>query len=134
MKKILLLIGLLMSSSYAVAANNPPFSEAVKVGNTLYLSGQIGTLSLGAGPVPGGIVPETRQAMENIKRVLEKYHYSMGQVKKCTIMMADMREWGKMNEVYATFFSEGKYPARSAFGATGLAYNARVEIECMAAK
>lgn len=108
-----------------------PFSEAVRVDNLLYLSGQIGvepgTLKL----VPGGVKEEARRTMENIKISLEAHGYSMRDVVKCTIMLADISEWSVFNEVYETFFS-GQYPARSAFGADGLALGARVEVECIA--
>ncbi|MEO7084192.1 MAG: RidA family protein [Gemmatimonadaceae bacterium] len=107
-----------------------PFSPAVRVGNMLYLAGQIGTDSAGK-VVPGGIQAEARQALNNIKHVLEQSGSNMNRVVKCTVFMADMKEWPAMNEIYATYFKE-HYPARSAFGATGLALNARVEIECMA--
>lgn len=112
-------------------ALNLPFSEAVRVGSMLYLSGQIGTRPGTTELVDGGIQAETRQAMENIRTVLERYGSSMDRVVKCTAMMADMAEWQAMNEVYAGFFPDHK-PARSAFGATGLALGARVEIECWA--
>ena len=107
-----------------------PFSPAVRVGNMLYLAGQIGTDSTGR-VVPGGIEAETRQAMTNIRDVLARTGSSMDRVVKCTVFMADMKEWPAMNTVYATFFPNHK-PARSAFGATGLALNARVEIEGLA--
>lgn len=110
-----------------------PFSPAVQVGNLLFLAGQIGTAANAQGSVvPGGIQPETRQTMENIKDVLEKSGSSLDRVVKCTVFMADMREWDAMNEVYSTFFPRNK-PARSALGANGLALGARVEIECIAA-
>ena len=109
-----------------------PFSPAVRVGNMLYLSGQIGTSDASSGTlVPGGIEAETRATMENIKDVLQKTGSSMDRVVKCTVMMADMREWDRMNVVYATYFPNHK-PARSALGANGLALGARVEIECWA--
>jgi len=107
-----------------------PFSPAVRVGDMLYLAGQIGTDSTGR-VVSGGIGPETRQAMENIKDVLRRTGSSMDRVVKCTAMLADMKEWDAMNVVYASFFPDHK-PARSALGANGLALGARVEIECMA--
>ena len=98
----------------------------------LYLSGQIGTDPSAAGRVvPGGIQAETRQTLENIKDVLERSGSSMDRVVKCTVMMADMAEWDAMNVVYTTYFPRNK-PARSAFGASGLALGARVEIECWA--
>ena len=109
-----------------------PFTPAVQVGDILYLAGQIGTAaSAQGGVVPGGIQAETRQTMLNIKDVLEKSGSSMEHVFKCTVFMADMKEWDAMNEVYTTFFPNHK-PARSALGANGLALNARVEIECLA--
>lgn len=109
-----------------------PFSPAVRVGNLVFLAGQIGTRADAQGTVvAGGIQAETRQTMENIKAVLEKIGLTMEHVAKCTVMMADMAEWPAMNEVYATYFPTNK-PARSALGANGLALNARVEIECIA--
>ena len=110
-----------------------PFSPAVRVGNVLYLAGQIGTSAdaSSSGVVAGGIEAETRQTMDNIKDVLSKTGSDMDHVVKCTVFMADMKEWDAMNEVYTTFFPNHK-PARSALGANGLALNARVEIECIA--
>ena len=107
-----------------------PFSPAVRVGDVLYLSGQIGTDSTGR-LVPGGIAAEARQTMENIRDVLARTGSSLDRVVKCTVMMADMAEWPAMNAVYATYFPRNK-PARSALGANGLALGARVEIECIA--
>jgi 2-iminobutanoate/2-iminopropanoate deaminase len=107
-----------------------PFSPAVRVGDVLYLAGQIGTDSTGA-VVKGGIEAETRQTMRNIADVLAKTGSSMDRVVKCTCFLADMKEWPAMNGVYTTFFPKNK-PARSALGATALALNARVEIECIA--
>jgi 2-iminobutanoate/2-iminopropanoate deaminase len=107
-----------------------PFSEAVRVGNMLYLSGQLGTDSTGR-LVPGGIRPETRQALENIAAVLERHGSSLHEVIKCTVMLADIEEWAAMNEVYLSFFRSHR-PARSAFGTSGLALGARLELECMA--
>ena len=109
-----------------------PFSPAVKVGNLLYLAGQIGTPPDASGaPVAGGIAAETKQTMENIKDVLAKTGSDLDHVVKCTVFMADMKEWDAMNAVYRTYFKDGKFPARSALGANGLALNARVEIECI---
>jgi 2-iminobutanoate/2-iminopropanoate deaminase len=107
-----------------------PFSEAVRAGNLLFLSGQLGT---GADDrlVRGGIQAETRQALENIRAVLERHGSSLERVIKCTAMLADMKEWAAMNEVYVTCFPK-HLPARSAFGATGLALGARMELECIA--
>jgi len=107
-----------------------PFSEAVRVGHMLYLSGQLG-LDGSRQLVPGGIAAETRQTMENIKATLERYGSSLNHVVKVTCMLADMSEWALMNEVYVTYFPK-HLPARSALGANGLALGARVEIECIA--
>lgn len=111
-----------------------PFSEAVRVGHMLYLSGQVGEVRNAEGQavlVEGGIQPETRQTMENIRTILERYGSSMDRVVKCLVMIDDMSEWPAMNEVYVTYFPDHK-PARSAVGADGLALGAKVEIECWA--
>jgi 2-iminobutanoate/2-iminopropanoate deaminase len=107
-----------------------PFSEAVRVGHMLYLSGQIGVDA--DQKLDRGIKTETRQIMERIRRLLEGNGSSLNQVVKCTVMMADMSEWAAMNEIYITYFPKGRLPARSAFGTNGLALGARVEIECLA--
>ena len=107
-----------------------PFSEAVRVGDMLYLSGQIGIDST-MKVVPGGITAETRQAMENIKATLQRCGSSLDKVVKVTVMLADISEWAEMNSVYAQYFSK-PLPARSALGTSGLALGARVEIECLA--
>jgi 2-iminobutanoate/2-iminopropanoate deaminase len=108
-----------------------PFSDAVRVGNMLYVSGQIGSVPGSGALVPGGIAAETQQALENIRSILERHGSSMQRVVKCTVMLADIGYWPEMNSVYVTFFPEN-LPARSAFGASGLALGARVEIECWA--
>jgi 2-iminobutanoate/2-iminopropanoate deaminase len=108
-----------------------PFSRAVRVGDLLFLAGQIGTDASGR-LAPGGVQPETRQTLENIRTELRRNGLDMNRVAKCTVFLADMSEWGRMNEVYATFFP-GPKPARSAAGSNGLALGARVEIECIAA-
>jgi reactive intermediate/imine deaminase len=109
-----------------------PFSEAVRVGNMLYLSGQIGIVPGSMKVIPGGIKEEAKQAMQNIKTSLEAHGYAMGNLVKCSAMLADMADWPAFNEVYKTFFTD-HYPARSAFAVGGLALGARVEIECVAA-
>ena len=116
------------------SAANPAartLSDFVRVGNILYLAGKLGTDSSG-NLVPGGIGPETKQTLENIKDVLDKNGSSMDHVIKCTVMLADIKEWGAMNTVYTTFFKKERLPARSALGVSGLVRDARVEIECMA--
>jgi 2-iminobutanoate/2-iminopropanoate deaminase len=107
-----------------------PFSEAVRVGALLYLSGQMGTDASGK-LVPGGIQAETRQILANVRGVLERHGSSMHRVVKCTVMLADMEEWPAMNQVYLEHFVP-PLPARSAFGANGLALGGRIELECIA--
>jgi len=109
-----------------------PFSKVVRVGEMLYLSGELGAKPGSMQLVPGGIAPETRQTMDNIKTTLEANGSDMDHVVKCLVMLADISEWAAMNEVYRTYFKAGHYPARSAMGASGLALGARVEIECIA--
>ena len=109
-----------------------PFSDAVRVGDILFLSGKVGTIPGKTELVSGGIAAETRQVMENIKVTLLHNGSSLDRVVKCTVMLADIRDWAAMNEVYARYFPTHR-PARSSFGASGLALDARVEIECIAA-
>ncbi len=108
-----------------------PFSEAVRVGDLLFVSGQIGTAPGTLDLVPGGIEAEAQQALESMRAILERHGSSLDRVVKCTVFLADMREWPTFNEVYRGFF-KGNLPARSALGASGLARGARVEIECVA--
>jgi len=108
-----------------------PFSEAVQLGDTLYVSGQIGLQPGKMAVVPGGIGPEARGALENLRAVLERRGSGLEHVLKCTVFLADIAEWPKFNEVYLEYFKT-PLPARSALGASGLALGARVELECIA--
>lgn len=108
-----------------------PFSEAVQVGNLLFLSGQIGTIPGGTSLAPGGIGPETKQTLENIKATLDKLGSGMDRAVKCTVFLADIGDYAAMNAVYRTFFPRDP-PARSTVAGSGLALGARVEIECIA--
>lgn len=146
MKRLFLLLPFLMFAANAAAGDEStdveyllmpgmdgmdlPFSSAVRVDNLLFLSGMLGNMPGTSNLAEGGIQPETRQTLENIKRVVEQFGSSMDRVVKCTVFLADIAEWGAMNEVYKTYFPNK--PARSALGASGLALNARVEIECIA--
>jgi len=109
-----------------------PFSQAVRVGDVLYLSGSIGEIPGTMKLVPGGLEAEARQAMDNIGTVLKENGLTFRDVFKCTVMLADMAQWADFNKVYLTYFEADRLPARSAFGASGLALGARVEVECMA--
>lgn len=107
-----------------------PFSSAVRSGNLLFLSGQVGASATGL--VPGGIRAEVRQAMQNIRTVLEAAGSSMDRVLKCTVFLADMADYQAMNEEYRAAFP-GVLPARSTVAVSGLALGAHTEIECIAA-
>tara|TARA_Y100000768_G_C23948501_1_gene668885 strand:+ start:826 stop:1266 length:441 start_codon:yes stop_codon:yes gene_type:complete len=108
-----------------------PFSEAVIVNSIVYLSGKVGRLSNGE-LIQGGIEAETLQTLKNIESVLKKVDLTREDIFKCTCMLVDIKDWPKMSKVYKSFFNRKKLPARSAFAGTGLALNARVEIECLA--
>jgi reactive intermediate/imine deaminase len=106
------------------------FSQAVRIGNVLYMSGQIGTDANGK-LVAGGIQAEARQALNNVRATAERFGSSLDRVAKCTVFLADIKDYADFNEIYVSYFKARK-PARSAMAASGLAMNARVEIECMA--
>ena len=141
---IALAVSLVLSSS-AMAAQSPPvehigepsingqrlpFSEAVRVSDMFYLSGQLGNKP--DGTLPDGIEAQARQAMDNIGAILKRSNLGFGDVVKCTVMLDNMADWPAFNQVYVTYFPDGKFPARSAFGADGLALGALVEVECIA--
>ena len=115
-------------------ARLPVFSSAVRTGDLLFLSGQLGALPGVMPPqlIEGGAQAETRQTMENIITVLEAAGLGLEDVVKCTVFLADIADYGAVNEVYATFFPS-EPPARSAIAGSGLALGAQVEIECIAA-
>ncbi len=138
-------IGALLIGASTAFANGPlveyiasegtrdrPYSEGVRVGNMLYLSGALGTEPGTLTLVSGGIGGETDQALQNISRLLEANGASMDRVVKCTVMLADIADYAAMNATYVRHFP-GPKPARSTFAAGGLALGARVEIECWAA-
>ena len=114
----------------AINGNPAPFSSAVRVGDVVYLSGSIGI-------TPDGKLPETfegqaKQTMENIGGALRARGLGWGDVFKCTVFIADMKNWPAFNAVYVPYFQPGKLPARSAVGVSGLALGAQLELECLA--
>ena len=109
-----------------------PFSDAVRAGDVLYLSGALGVTPGTIKLVSGGIESETRQIMQNVAHTLEQNGLSLDDVFKCTVMLADMNEWRAFNAVYLEYFKPDRLPSRSAFGAAGLALGARAEVECWA--
>lgn len=118
-------------NSPAFAALGLPFSEIVRVDNTLYLSGQMGTLPGELRLAPGGLQAEAEQALRNLQGSLQAHGFVLSDVVKCTVMLADMNDWPAFNDIYRRFFTP-PYPARSAFGANGLALGGRLEIEALA--
>lgn len=118
-------------NSPAFTALGLPFSEIVRVGDTLYISGQVGSLPGTVTLAPGGLDAQARQALENIRAALTAHGFGMEQVVKCTVMLADMNDWPEFNAVYTRFFTP-PYPARSAFAVNGLPLGGRVEIEAIA--
>jgi reactive intermediate/imine deaminase len=133
-------LALLVSAGFTHAADaefynkgNPPgrpFSLAVRTGDFVFVSGQMGTDDKGL--VPGGFEAQSRKAMDNVSDILKGMGLGMDNVVKCTIMIADMGKWADFNKVYVSYFKPGRLPARSAFGANGLALGGEIEVECMA--
>jgi len=119
--------------SPAAPAAIGPYSQAIQAENTVYVSGQL-PIDPATGIFPGGdIVTQTRQSLTNVKAILEESGMTMADVTKTTVLLADIAEFGAMNEVYAEFFS-APYPARAAFQVAALPKAARVEIECVAVR
>lgn len=110
-----------------------PYSQAVQADGTIYVSGQIPIDPRVGELVPGGIAEQTRQSLRNIRSILEAAGYSMKDVVKTTVLLADIADFAGMNEVYAEFFEE-PYPARAAFQAAAIPKGAKVEIECIAVR
>lgn len=108
-----------------------PLSEAVRVGDLLFLSGQLGFVP-GGGLAEGGIEAETRQTMDNIGAQLRRHGLDFDNLVKCLVMLVEIDEWQAFNRIYAGYFS-ARFPARSAFGGVQLVAGARVEVECVAA-
>jgi len=113
-----------------LGAQRLPFSSAVRAGDTVYLSGALGITP--DGKLGEGMEAQARLAMDNLGSALKSAGLGWGDVAKCTVMLDDMADWPAFNQVYVTYFPNGKYPARSAFGADGLALGALVEVECIA--
>jgi 2-iminobutanoate/2-iminopropanoate deaminase len=107
-----------------------PFSTAVRAGDTVYLSGALGIRP--DGKLAVGMEAQARAAMDNLGAGLKSAGLDWVDVVKCTVMLDDMKDWPAFNQVYVTYFPDGKFPARSAFGADGLALGALLEVECIA--
>lgn len=119
------------SPSYLPNDEGLPFSDAVQVGETVYLSGVLGIGADGE-LVKGGIVPQMTQTMENLRSALQRSGSSMAHVAKCTVILNDIKDFRAMNEVYQRYFPADRLPARTTFSAKALVLDARVEVECLA--
>lgn len=108
-----------------------PFSSAVRIDNTLYLSGMIGLEPGTLRVVEGGIEAEARQIMEDMTTTLKTFGSSMDRVVKCTVFLADEADRDGFNDVYMSYFDN--LPARSGVTVKGLALGAKAEVECIAA-
>lgn len=106
-----------------------PFSLAVRAGDYIFISGQLG---IGPSGLAKGLEAQSRQAMDNIAAILKGHNLSMDDVVKCTVMLTDMSKWGDFNRVYTGYFRPERLPARSAMGVSALAMGGEVEIECIA--
>ncbi len=110
--------------------NSRPFSLAVRAGDYVHVSGQMGTDA--SGLVSGGFEAQSRKAMDNIGAILKGMNLPMDSLIKCTVMLVDMNRWSDFNRIYSTYFKPGRLPARSAFGVNALALGGEVEVECVA--
>ena len=119
-------------ASHEVKKQNAPFSDAVEVGNLLFLAGQVGMDHTSRTLVTGGIQAETQQAIENIKVVLEHHQSSLDNVVKCTVILSDINDFSAFNQVYTQYFPNK--PARTTFAASRLAVGAKIEIDVIAVK
>jgi 2-iminobutanoate/2-iminopropanoate deaminase len=144
--KLLIALALIGISAMATAADTPPplerigepmlggqrlpFASAVRAGDTVYLSGALGIDANGR--LADGLEAQARLAMDNLGEALKSAGLGWSDVAKCTVMLDDMKDWPAFNKVYVTYFPDGKYPARSAFGTDGLALGALLEVECIA--
>lgn len=110
-----------------------PYSQAIEVNGFVYASGQL-PIDVATGKFPeGGIKEQTRQSLTNVKAILEEAGFTLKNVVKTTVYLADMADFGDMNEVYSQFFSE-PFPARSAVAVKALPKGAMVEVEVIAAR
>ena len=111
-----------------------PYSQAIDCGTFLITSGQVPIDPATGELVPGGVTEQARQSLRNIKAILAQAGLTMDHVVKTTVFLKNMSDFAAMNAVYAEFFTEGQYPARSAVEVAALPKGALVEIECICVK
>ena len=127
-----------MSSHKAIHTKNAPaaigpYSQAVQVGNSLYISGQLGIDPATGQIVAGGIVAEISQALENVKAILTEAHFSFTDVVHVQVFLANINDFAEMNKVYASFFTE-PFPARAVIEVSQLPKDGKIEIMVTAVK
>ncbi|MEM7172303.1 MAG: RidA family protein [Pseudomonadota bacterium] len=109
-------------------------SEIVVAKDMVFISGMIGVKPLSLDLAEGGIVPETRQTMQNVKMMLEAHGFSLRNITKCNVYLADLSEYQAFNAAYGEFFEEGKYPARTVVGGNKIVADGRLEMDCIGVK
>jgi 2-iminobutanoate/2-iminopropanoate deaminase len=124
--------GITFHESHEEKKRSAPYSDAVEAGNLFFLAGQIGMDHTTRTMVVPGIKTETEQAIKNIQAVLEHHGLTLSNVVKCTVILSTIDDFSAFNEVYSKYFT--KKPARTTFAASGLARNAKVEIDVIAVK
>jgi 2-iminobutanoate/2-iminopropanoate deaminase len=126
----LVIAGPALAADYYPPANpKSPFSEAVKAGDFLIASGQLG---LKPGETSPTFEAQAKQSMDNVAAVLGRHGASMDNVVKCTVLLTDMAKFAAFNDIYTSYFKPGHLPARTAMGAAALANGGNVEVECWA--
>lgn len=110
-----------------------PYSQAIEANGMIFVSGQLPVDAKTGEFVPGGVLEQARQSLENIKHILTEAGLTMADIVKTTVFLSDMSLFAEMNAVYATYF-EGAFPARSAVAVKALPKGALVEIECIVAR
>ena len=108
-----------------------PYSQAIKAGGMVYVSGCIGLDPATMKLVEGGIEPETMRVLQNLQAIVEAAGSSLEKVVKCTVLLRDMADFPKVNAIYAQFFTDSR-PARACFAVAGLPMNVQIEIDCIA--
>jgi 2-iminobutanoate/2-iminopropanoate deaminase len=124
--------GITFHESHEEKKRSAPYSDAVEAGNLFFLAGQIGMDHTTRTMVTPGIESETEQAIKNIRAVLEYHGLTLDNVVKCTVILSTMDDFSAFNEVYSKYFT--KKPARTTFAASGLARNAKIEIDVIAVR
>lgn len=119
-------------NSGKIIPSNLPLSDGVKHGNLFFLSGQIGLIPGSGKLVSGGMKVESKQALDNIRIILESRSSGMHDIIQCNVYLTDMNEWASFNEIYQSYF-KSRYPARTVVGVSQLPLQARVELQCISA-